>query len=230
MQCQPSLRRLFTTLPGVDGVHCKPDPEPPFDAHSSLLSLPNLMRTTLQTIPADVPYLFADSPSVENWKKKLASIPGKLKVGIAWAGNPDHQRDHDRSCNLSAFATLAKVADVALVSLQKGPPATQAANPPPGMTLHDLTSELLDFSDTAALIAALDLVIAVDTSIVHLAGAMGKPVWTLLAFAPDWRWLLQRTDTPWYPTMRLFRQPAPGDWDSAVNCAVAALKSLAEES
>lgn len=226
VQCQPSLRKLLTTLPGVGAIHCKPEPEPLFDVHCSLLSLPTLLGTTLATIPAQIPYLFADSARVEVWKQKLALIPGKLKVGIAWAGNPDHQRDHDRSCGLSALAPLAKIADVVLVSLQKGSAASQAASPPPGMSLHDFTSELPDFSDTAALIAALDLIIAVDTSVAHLAGAMGKPVWNLLAFAPDWRWLLQRTDTPWYPTMRLFRQPAPGNWSGAIKLVVDALGEL----
>ncbi len=210
LQCQPSMKRLFATLPGVHGIHCAPDPDPTFDAHCSLLSLPTILQTTLATIPSEIPYLFAEPSKVMRWKEKLSAMPGKLKIGIAWAGNPDHQRDQERSCGLLALAPLASVPDAALISLQKGPPASQAANPPAGMTLHDVSDQLQDFSDTAALVANLDLVISVDTSIVHLAGAMGRPVWTLLAFAPDWRWLLHRADTPWYPSMRLFRQPAPG--------------------
>jgi hypothetical protein len=216
LQCSPMMRRLFATIPGVHAIHCEPEPLPRFDVHCSLLSLPRTLGTTLETIPAQIPYLSANPDLAAAWKQRLAAIAGKRKVGIAWAGNPDHQRDQDRSCGLAALAPLASHADVALISLQKGPAASQTAAPPPGMILHDFTPELETFADTAALIANLDLVITVDTSIAHLAGAMGKPVWTLLAFAPDWRWLLNRTDSPWYPTMRLFRQPSPGDWGSVV--------------
>jgi len=223
VQCAASMKRLFATLPGIQAIYSEPEPAPAFDMHCSLLSLPMMLKTTVETIPAEVPYLRAEPASAATWKQKLASISGKLKVGIAWAGNPEHQRDQDRSCGLALFAPLGQMPDMAWISLQKGPAATQAANPPPGLTLHDFTSELADFADTAALIANLDLVISVDTSVAHLAGAMGKPVWTLLAFAPDWRWLLNRAASPWYPTMRLFRQKSPGDWKGIVEDLAEAL-------
>jgi tetratricopeptide (TPR) repeat protein len=226
VQCGPSMKRLLATLPGVKAIHCEPDPLPAFDAQCSLLSLPMLLKTTVETIPADIPYLFADPDRAGVWRQKLASIPGRLKVGLAWAGNPDHQRDHDRSCGLQCLAPLAQIAGVAFISLQKGPAASQAITPPPGLMLHDFTVDLSDFADTAALITNLDLVISVDTSVAHLAGALGKPVWTLPAFAPDWRWLLNRSDSPWYPTMRLFRQKSPGDWNSAIGQAAETLKQL----
>ena len=220
------MKRLFATLPGVRAIHCEPDRMPAFDVHCSLLGLPMMLKTTVETVPAKIPYLFADSGRADFWKRKLGSIPGKLKVGIAWAGNPEHQRDQDRSCGLARLVAAGAFADVALISLQKGPAGEQAATPPPGLMLHDFTAELCDFAETAALIANLDLVIAVDTSVAHLAGALGKPVWTLLAFAPDWRWLLHHADSPWYPTMRLFRQKVPGDWNSVIADVVPALEKL----
>jgi tetratricopeptide (TPR) repeat protein len=227
VQCAPSTKRLFATLPGVKAIHCEPEKLPEFDAHCPLLSLPMMLKTTVEAVPAEVPYLFADPDRVAVWERKLAAIPGKLKLGIAWAGNPEHQRDQDRSCGLALLAPLGQIADVALISLQKGPAAAQAATPPPGLMVHDFTAELSDFAETAALIASLDLVIAVDTSVAHLAGALGKPVWTLLAFAPDWRWLLNRTDSPWYPTMRLFRQSVPGDWSAPIQSVSTGLAGLA---
>jgi len=227
LQCQPSLKALLATLPGAPAIHCQPEPLPDFDFHCSLLSLPRIMGTTVETIPAGIPYLSAEPALANAWRQRLATISAKWKVGIAWAGNPDHQRDFDRSCGLAALAPLASVPDVALISLQKGPAAAETATPPPGMTLHDFTSDLATFAETAALIANLDLVIAVDTSVAHLAGALGKPVWTLLAFAPDWRWLLNRNDSPWYPTMRLFRQTTPGDWTDVIQIAAGALRKFA---
>jgi ADP-heptose:LPS heptosyltransferase len=140
-----------------------------------------------------------------------------------WAGNPAHARDHDRSLLLSAFAPLAGLRNVRVFSLQKGDRAAEARTPPPGMNLFDFTPELNDFADTAALVSNLDLVVASDTAVAHLAGAMGKPVWLLLPFAPDWRWMLNRTDSPWYPTMRLFRQRRWGDWSEPIEQIVATL-------
>ena len=145
---------------------------------------------------------------------------------IAWAGRPTHPNDRNRSLKLDAFAPLAQLAGVRFVSLQKGGAAAEAKSLPEGMELLDVGQELKDFADTAALVAALDLVIAVDTSVVHLAGAMGKPVWVLLPFAPDWRWLLDRNDTPWYPTLRLFRQKRRMEWDPVVASIREELQSL----
>ena len=153
--------------------------------------------------------------------------PDNLKVGIAWAGSPTHGNDRNRSTSLADFAALASVPGVTLFSLQKNKAVEQAADPPAGMLLVNLGPSLLDFADTAAVMAHLDLVIAVDTSVVHLAGALGRPVWTLLPHHPDWRWMLDRSDSPWYPTMRLFRQPAPKDWPSVFGEVRQALELLA---
>jgi hypothetical protein len=170
-----------------------------------------------------VPYLHADAAEKRRWQHRLADSGGVVKVGLAWAGNPIHKNDRIRSTNLAKLAPLGQVPGVRFFSLQKGAPAAEAKFPPPGLELVDWTRELKDLADTAALIANLDLVIAVDTVVVHLAGAMGKPVWTLLPFVPAWRWLLGRQDSPWYPTMRLFRQQSLGDWDCVVRQAAEAL-------
>ena len=201
---------------------------PAFDVHCPLMSLPRLFATTLESLPQNVPYLHADPRDVEKWRNRLAEHASSLKVGLVWAGNPTHQSDRTRSLALSRLAPLAQTPGVRFFSLQKGP-ASEAKEPPVGMDLIDMMGEVNDFADTAALIANLDLVISVDTSVVHLAGALGKPVWTLLAFAADWRWLLEREDSPWYPTMRFFRQPAIGDWDSVIGRVTAALASAARQ-
>jgi len=166
-------------------------------------------------LPMAQPYLATDE-SLRAAFGETARSDGRLKVGLAWAGNKTHKDDRNRSMPLAAFAPLGRLDGVRFHNLQKGDAATQAKNPPPGLELIDWTQDLHDFADTAALIANLDLVIAVDTAVAHLAGAMGKPVWTLLPFVPDWRWLLEREDSPWYPTMRLFRQPAIGDWETVI--------------
>jgi len=184
------------------------------------MCLPRLFGTTLETIPAETPYLFADRAKVELWAERLAGEPAARKVGLVWAGNsrehnPGAQAvDRRRSVRLQKYAPLAATDGVRFFSLQKGEPAAQASDPPAGMSLIDLTAELADFSDTAALIANLDLVITVDTSVAHLAGALAKPVWILSRFDGCWRWLNGREDSPWYPTARLFRQADPGDWTS----------------
>ncbi len=141
--------------------------------------------------------------------------PGS-KLGLCWSGLPKHKNDRNRSIPLNMFSMLGEMQNITFYSLQKGKAAEQANNPPGGMNLVDYTNDLNDFSDTAALIENLDLIISVDTSVAHLAGALGKPVWTLLPFMPDWRWLLDRADTPWYPTMRLFRQSSIGDWAEVI--------------
>jgi len=207
------------------------DVVPPFDVYCPLMSLPLACGTTQVTIPADVPYLFANPDAAAHWREHLADRQG-LRVGLCWAGDPrpdqpdSHALDRRRSLPLAAFTPLASIPGVAFVSLQKGPPAAQAASPPPGLALHDWTEGLEDFADTAALVAALDLVITADTSVAHLAGALGKPVWILNRFDACWRWLMGRTDSPWYPTARLFRQPTPGDWDSVIAAVATALREL----
>ena len=188
-----------------------------------MMSLPFLFQTRVDSIPAEVPDLKPDPALAEAWAAKLSASAGGLKVGLVWAGSPTNKNDRYRSVALAQLAPLAAAPGVTFYSLQKGPAASQTATPPPGMELIDLTEDLHDFADTAALISNLDLVISVDTAVVHLAGAMGKPAWVLLAREQDWRWLLTREDTPWYPTLRLFRQRTPGDWPEVIGRVAAAL-------
>ena len=215
----PALVRLFRGIPGIEIAAAIPDADA-YDCHVPLLCLPRLLGTELATIPAGIPYLAPDPLQVRSWAVQLAAASPRPRIGLVWAGAPrtaDPRAfavDRRRSLALAQLAPLAEVANLRFVSLQKGPPAGQT--PPPGLDLLDVTDELEDFADTAALIATLDLVIGVDTSVPHLAGALGKPVWLLSRYDGCWRWLRERTDSPWYPTMRLFRQPAPGDWDSVI--------------
>jgi tetratricopeptide (TPR) repeat protein len=214
VECPPELQRLFQTLPGEYQVVARGQTLPAFDLHCPLLSLPLIFGTTLTNIPKIVPYLQADADASRKWKQRTAACSPGVKVGLAWAGSPGQKNNRNRSTRLAKFAPLAQMEGMRLFSVQKGSAAAESKTPPRGMELIDWTEELTDFAETAALIANLDLVIAVDTAIAHLAGAMGKPVWTLLSFVPDWRWLMERDDCPWYPSMRLFRQPFLGDWES----------------
>jgi Flp pilus assembly protein TadD len=212
VQCQSALIRLVTTCPGIDAVIPAEAVPPRFDVHAPLLSLPGIFHTSLASIPAEVPYLQPPRGKDGFLDAALGVKRDGLRVGIVWAGSPTHRNDRDRSCALSWFRGIACRPDVALFSLQKGPRAADLGEQAGGMEVTDLSDHLCDFADTAAAIDRLDLVITVDTAVAHLAGALGKPVWVLLPFAPDWRWLLDREDSPWYPSMRLFRQSRPGDW------------------
>lgn len=214
IEVPPELKRLAMSLKGVEEVIGLGEALPAFDQHCPLLSLPLAFGTTMASIPSEVPYLAAPEPLLADWHARLAAS-ARPRVGLIWAGRPEHRRDRERSIALAALAPLAATG-ATFYSLQKGPAAQQAKTPPPGMVLHDLGEALGDFADTAAAMSALDLVIAVDTSPAHLAGAIGKPVWLLLAHAPDWRWFLDREDSPWYPTARLFRQTTRGDWASVI--------------
>jgi Tfp pilus assembly protein PilF len=216
LECQPPLSRLLLNLSGVERIIPAGERLPPFDVHCPLLSLPLLFKTTVETIPASVPYLRAEPELVEQWSKKLPRDVGVQYVGLVWAGRPENKNDRNRSMRLKDFAPLAAIKNVRFVSLQLGPAAAQSRRPPPGLELIDFTSDLHDFADTAGMMAHLDLVIAVDTSVAHLAGALAKPVWVLIPTMPDWRWMLQREDSPWYPTMRLFRQTTRGDWNEVM--------------
>jgi hypothetical protein len=231
LEVQPPLVRLLSTLVGPKLVIARGETPPPHDLHCSLLSLPYALGTTLETIPAEIPYLRADPQDVEQWQRRLADLPG-LRVGLCWAGgrsptNPEQNRTDDRrSLQLSALRPLAAVEGISFVSLQTGPPATQARNPPAGMHLYDFTAALHDFADTAALVECLDLVISADTATPHLAGALGKPVWLMTRTDACFRWLQDRDDSPWYPTMSLFRQTAPGDWASVISQVRDALRKV----
>ncbi len=221
LEVQPQLFRLLSRLRGFDKIITRGDPLPPHDLHCSLLSLPHALGTTLDTIPGSTPYLSADPRDVARWRGRLSGISG-LRVGLCWAGgkspnNPEQNLANDRrSLRLDRVAPLAGIDRISFVSLQKGPPADEAVHPPMGMKLYDFTAELQDFADTAALIECLDLVISVDTSVAHLTGALGKPVWLLTCFGACFRWLQDREDSPWYPSLRQFRQPALGDWETVL--------------
>ena len=224
VECQPSLLRLLETVTGIDQLLAQGTALPAFDVHAPLLSLPRLLGTALETIPAPVAYV---SPPANHALRLEVPSRHRLKVGIAWTGNPNHKNNRDRSCALDQFQPLCQLPQVSFFSLQKDAPAAdlQALA---ALHIQDLSQALYDFADTAAAIAQLDLVITIDTAVAHLAGALGKPVWLLLSFAPDWRWLLERDDSPWYPTMRLFRQQQRSDWQGVFERVTAELWLLAE--
>jgi Flp pilus assembly protein TadD len=222
--CQGELVSLFSQLDGVDECWSGQGPPPMADAQCSLMSLPGIFGTTLGTIPAEIPYLAADKFRAKTWKCRLPA--DRFKVGLVWAGQARHANDQYRSMALERFRDLSATSGVWWTSLQKGEQALQIESVSE-MRLTDWTNELHNFADTAALMDGLDLVITVDTAVAHLAGAMGKPVWLLLPHIADWRWMMDRTDSPWYPTMRLFRQPKAGDWESVVEQVGLSLRSLA---
>ena len=223
---QPPLMRLLSGQDSGTSVVAIGDALPVFDRHCLLLSLPRIFGTTLESIPDAVPYLRADPALVARWQQRLTGLDG-LRVGLVWQGSPHYAADERRSMRLDQLAPLAAVEGVAFVSLQKG--AGPNVAPPHGMVLHDWTDQIADFADTAALIAALDLVIGVDTAVIHLAGALGKPVWLLNRSDTCWRWLENRDDSPWYPTLRQFRQARPGDWADVVGRVQAELQRLCVE-
>jgi tetratricopeptide (TPR) repeat protein len=200
---------LRESLPGIDVLGDRGDPAP-YACDAVLLSLPRIFRTRLETIPAQVPYLRAPAEALARWKKKLAGLPG-LKVGLVWAGNPEHVNDMRRSLDLKRLVPVLDVPGVSFVSLQVGPRSADLKAHRERKIL-DLSPDLTDFTETAGAVAALDLVITVDTSVCHLVGGLGKPVWVLLPWVTDWRWLIGREDNPWYPTMRLIRQKRGEEW------------------
>ena len=224
LQCPKPMLGLLGGQPGIEQAIEDGQPPPTVDVQCPLMSLPGVFTTTLATIPASVPYIVADSGMIERWRERLGKPPG-LQVGLVWSGKPVPA---NRSAALGTLAPLAGIGNVRWHSLQVGEAASAARTPPPGMELLDWSGRLTDFAQTAALIANLDLVITIDTAVAHLAGAMGKPVWVMLQYVPDWRWLLDRGDSPWYPTMRLFRQPRPGDWGAVASRIATALRSQLE--
>ncbi len=225
LQVQPPLLRLLSRLAGLEVVFPRGQALPEYDLHCPMLSLPHAFGTTLATVPAEIPYLFADPEAVAFWRRRLGGEA--LLVGLAWAGAsrptmPEaHAMDARRSLPANALSVLAAVEGVRFVSLQKGPA------PPPGLALFDPMPACADFADTAAVVAALDLVIAVDTAVAHLAGALGKPVWLLSRFDMCWRWLQNRSSSPWYPTLSLYRQPRPGAWGDVLARVAFDLRCLA---
>jgi tetratricopeptide (TPR) repeat protein len=208
-----ALRRLAKHLPGVDTVTVDEEPLPPFDWHCPLMSLPLAFKTTLDSLPRHVPYLTVPQEVLRAAENRQWSNQ-KLCVGLVWSGNPKCTEDQSRSMSLSCVQPLLDLDGLQFFSLQLGTAASQLGATQTPIT--DLQFAINDLADTAALMTRLDLIITVDTAVAHLAGALAKPTWVLVPFAPDWRWLTDREDSPWYPTLRLIRQPSSGDWDAVI--------------
>jgi hypothetical protein len=218
LEVPSELVRLMRSLDRVEHIVARGEPIPAVAWQCPLMSLPLAFGTILSTIPANIPYLRADPEEVRAWSSRL---PAKFRIGVAWAGARRHYNDRRRSMRAEVLAPLGEIADVAIISIQL------PQLPDPGSLPFDhidVSAELTDFASTAAVIASLDVLVTVDTAVAHLAGALGKPVWILLPFAGEYRWLLDRVDSPWYPTARLFRQPSPGDWGSVVGRVVRELR------
>lgn len=211
----PELKTMAARLSGVAAVFAHGEPAPSADYQCPLLSLPLAFQTEPSTIPSDVPYIRAGEPELAKWRARLPNT-GRPLVGLCWAGSATHLNDHNRSIALERFAALLAVPGVDFVSVQKDVSAGEAARLA-SLGVAQLGRDFADFADTAGALALLDLLISVDTSVAHLAGALAKPVALLLPFSPDWRWMQERTDSPWYPTFRLFRQSRSGDWDSPLD-------------
>jgi hypothetical protein len=212
-------------MQGFDAITLRGDLPPPFDVHCEMMSLPKVMGLQLSDLPgAPMPYLTALPERRDVWRQRLAAYGG-LKVACVWAGRPTHMNDANRSMTLATLAPLAQEG-VTFFSIQKGPTEAAALTPPDKMNLISLSSGIADFDDTAAILSEVDLLISIDSSPVHLAGALGCPVWVMLPLLPDWRWLLNRDDSPWYPSARLFRQSEWGRWDQVVARVAAALADL----
>jgi Tfp pilus assembly protein PilF len=216
LECPGELHRLFQSLKGVDVLVAEGDDPGLFACHAPLLNLPRLMGTTLETVPRDVPYLSPPPALAAPWKERVGTVHGR-KVGLVWAGNPDQGNNRNRSMDASALEPLVDTPGISFFSLQVGDGGEPTRN------VTDFAPHLTDFAETAAAIGALDLVICVDSAVAHLAGALGGPVWTMLCFDADWRYLKGRDDTPWYPTMRLFRQPEPGAWGPVIEHIISEL-------
>ncbi len=225
VEVQAPLLDLCTTMHPDLRVIAQGETPPAFDVFCPLPSLPHRLGLTVDTIPARVPYLMPEQGAVQVWRERLAALPRGLKTGVTWAGNKQHFNDANRSIALKRLLPVLQTAGASFVSLQKELRPGDGALLQ-GLSVFDATAQLASFSDTAALVSQLDLVISVDTSVAHLAGALGKPVWILLPFSVDFRWLAQRSDTPWYPTARLFRQPQPGDWESAIEQVRRSLQAM----
>lgn len=246
VQMPEPLLRLLSRLPGIEGIVDSDDPLPPHDVSCSVMSLPYVFRTTIDTVPFADRYLQADQAIVRDWQALLDAdvaawrrqvgreVGAPLKVGLVWSGGKrawhleNTLMDRRRSMRLSELAPLAAAgADVLFYSLQIGGPSAEAAQPPPGLNILDHTARIGDFDDTAGLVSLLDLVITVDTSTAHLAAAMGRPIWLLSRFDQCWRWLPGRTDSPWYSSMRIYTQPSPFDWGTPVSAMATHLGALA---
>ncbi|MGA2229802.1 MAG: tetratricopeptide repeat protein [Tepidisphaeraceae bacterium] len=216
VECQAELFDLFQQVPGPQQWVRAGEALPTFDAHCPLASLPGLFGTTPQSIPPQVPPLSAPPDRLAFWQAKLGPPDGRRRVGLAWAGRSTFLGDHTRSLHLSQLRGVLAIEGIQFYSLQKGPAAAQVKQLAAAQVI-DLGSDFGDFADTAAVMSLCDLIVTTDTSVPHLAGAMGRPVWVMLQYVPDWRWLLNRDDSPWYPSARLFRQTSLGDWNGVIS-------------
>jgi tetratricopeptide (TPR) repeat protein len=226
VECQPHLICVLRSILDPSNIIPRGRDVPPTDFQSPLMSLPLVFDTRLESVPDHVPYLHPDPQKLAAWREKLAGGDGRRRVGLAWAGNPNFPGDRTRSLTLDKLAPFAQVRNVRFYSIQKGSPAEQLKNPPRGLKLVNLGPGLNDLADTVAVMSLMDLIVSTDTSLVHLAGALARPLWVMLQFIPDFRWLLEREDNPWYPTMRLFRQSTRGDWDQVIQRVAQALAAL----
>ena len=212
VECQPSLTSLLERTPGIDRLVARGEPLPAFDYQVPMLSMPGILGTTIDNIPADIPYLRPSPDRVTAWHARMAGI-GELKVGLVWRGNPGNSQDRARSLSAAAFAGLPANPGIRCFILQQDASQAEIDALSQHGAVTDCGPDLTDWGETAALISELDLVVTVDTAVAHLAGALGKPVWILLTHIPHWCWLTDREDSPWYPTARLFRQPETGAWE-----------------
>ena len=227
LEVQPELKTLLVGVDGVSSCHARGETLPAYDVYCPLGSLPLAFKTEPSTIPADIPYLRPDDAYVAKWRPAIEALPGK-RVALAWAGHARHPNDRNRSIDLKLLEPLLGIEGVSFISIQRELRDDDAALLARHTNVTHLGAGLADMADTAAVTAIADLIIAVDTSVVHLAGAMGRDVWILLPFSPDWRWTLTGTHSHWYPRARLFRQPAPGDWPSVIAATRDALLRIAK--
>lgn len=224
LETNHEVHSLAQRMGGFDAITVRGELPPAFDTYCEMMSLPMAMGLKLSDLPGDIPYLSADPERVRFWEAHLSGHARPL-VALVWAGRPTHFNDFNRSMTLEALAPLA-IPGVTFLSTQKGPTEQAALNPPPGMKLVNLSPLIGSFEDTAAILSIADLLISVDSSPVHLAGALGRPAWAMLPHLPDWRWLLDRADSPWYPSIRLFRQAQPRDWASVIADVAKELKAF----
>jgi hypothetical protein len=224
LEVHQELKPLLSRLDGCQATIALGEARPAFDVHCPLGTLPMAFKTEFATVPAEIPYLFADTDRVDRWRQRLEALGGP-RVALVWAGNVAHANDRNRSIPLAKLQALWAGDGARFVSLQRDLRGSDAEILAASPVLH-LGGELADFDDTAAVLSLCDLVVAVDTSVVHLAAAMGRPTWVLLPFSSDWRWTAAADSNPWYPAVRHFRQPLPGDWNSVVKQVLSELATF----
>jgi hypothetical protein len=222
LEVQPELKALLADADGVESCHARGEALPAYDFHCPLGSLPLAFKTEPSTIPAQIPYLRADDAHIEKWRSSIEALPGK-RVALAWAGHARHPNDRNRSIELRLLEPLLALDGISFISIQRDLRGDDREVLARHGNITDIAEQLTDMADTAAVASLADLTVSVDTSVVHIAGAIGREVWVLLPFSPDWRWTLTGKRSPWYPQMRLFRQSSPGDWRGVIEAVREAL-------